>query len=331
MHGVAVLVRCRFEAGVSVVGFPSTKQLECLVAVADTCSFRIAAERLNMSQPPLSRHIKALEDLVGAQLFERNTHSVVLTSAGYLLADKARRILAEMSDGLEEARSLGVRSADRLNVGLTRVIHPGVFPNFERELADRGLQIVVAELHGASRQLVDAVRTGRLDFAVVAAQPIVPRRLNVMDLFEENLVAFLSSSFSIRSGRLTFSDLPPAPLFWFRRLENPILYDAAEQVFANHEYAPSIKPKPAHRDALYVKVGTGDGLAFLPVSQSAIQRNDVVHRRFVKEIERLLRLQIQVVYRRDDTRATLHEALTVLAKASEHHREFIERALENLK
>ena len=73
--------------------YPSVQQLKCLLAVTELLNFRSAAERLNLSQPPLSRHIKALEGLVGVQLFERDTHSVVPTEAGTILARQTREIL----------------------------------------------------------------------------------------------------------------------------------------------------------------------------------------------------------------------------------------------
>ncbi len=140
----------------------------------------------------------------------------------------------------------------------------------------------VTESHGTSRALIDAVKSGRIDLAVVTIQPGLPRRLVTSDLFEESLVAVLSSSQIIPAGRITFTDLPKLPLFWFRRHENPILYDAAEQAFAQYDFSPTIRPKPSHRDALYVKIAGGDGVAFLPIAQSFTQRSDVGYKRFVE-------------------------------------------------
>ncbi|MET3132359.1 DNA-binding transcriptional LysR family regulator [Oxalobacteraceae bacterium GrIS 1.11] len=61
---------------------PNIKSLQCFIAVAQELNFRRAADLLHMSQPPLSRRIKALEDQLGVKLIERNTHHVRLTLAG---------------------------------------------------------------------------------------------------------------------------------------------------------------------------------------------------------------------------------------------------------
>ena len=66
------------------------RRLTCFLAVAEELNFSRAAQRLHMSQPPLSQQIRLLEQEMGAQLFERSRRAVALTPAGLLLQDKAR-------------------------------------------------------------------------------------------------------------------------------------------------------------------------------------------------------------------------------------------------
>ena len=75
---------------------PSVKQLQCFLAVAYALNFRQAAERLNMTQPPLTRHIQSLEALLHQQLFSRSTHAVSLTEDGRALVARAEKILADL-------------------------------------------------------------------------------------------------------------------------------------------------------------------------------------------------------------------------------------------
>lgn len=76
---------------------PTIKQLQCFLAVAHELNFRRAAERLSMTQPPLTRQIQSLEDLLGQPLFSRTTHEVILTDSGRTLVMKAEAILMTLS------------------------------------------------------------------------------------------------------------------------------------------------------------------------------------------------------------------------------------------
>jgi len=88
-----------------------------LIAVAEELSFARAAERLNISQPPLSQQIRAIEEELGVQLFERTTRQVRLTEAGIRLVEGARKVLAEVEKAARAA-SDPVNSEDRLSIGM---------------------------------------------------------------------------------------------------------------------------------------------------------------------------------------------------------------------
>lgn len=90
------------------------RHLRSFVAVADELNFGRAANRLYLSQPALSRQIRALERLVGCELLRRSTHRVELTLAGEALLDRSRRILAEVDDAVSATRAIGGELAGRI-------------------------------------------------------------------------------------------------------------------------------------------------------------------------------------------------------------------------
>src|SRR5690606_4741719 len=93
------------------------KQLQQFVTLAETLSFRAAAERLHISQPPLSVSIRKLEQEIGAELFERTTHSVNLTKAGQSVLELAKQILFNTEELPKLARLTNSGLEDELKIG----------------------------------------------------------------------------------------------------------------------------------------------------------------------------------------------------------------------
>ena len=89
------------------------RHLRSFVAVAEELNFGRAAEQLYLSQPALSRQIRALEELLGCQLFRRTTHRVELTLAGESLLDRARKLLADVDEAISVTQSVGDELATR--------------------------------------------------------------------------------------------------------------------------------------------------------------------------------------------------------------------------
>src|SRR3954449_4992639 len=103
-----------------VLAFPQApdgveiRHLRAFVAVAEELNFSRAATRLYLSQPALSRQIRALERLLGCELLRRSTHRVELTVAGSALLDRARRLLADLDEAVAATQSVGGELANRM-------------------------------------------------------------------------------------------------------------------------------------------------------------------------------------------------------------------------
>jgi len=101
-------------------------QLRCFVAVAEELHFGRAAERLHMTQPPLSRQIRLLEHQIGTPLFERSSRSVRLTAAGRSFLPDAARILRLADEAAATARRVAAGAAGSLAIGFTASVGYGL-------------------------------------------------------------------------------------------------------------------------------------------------------------------------------------------------------------
>jgi DNA-binding transcriptional LysR family regulator len=171
------------------------RQLRYFVAVAEELHFGRAAERLHMSQSPLSRSIRELERALGVVLFVRTTRRVELTPAGSLLFEQARRALAEIDGALADVRSMSGAGAGVVRLG---------YGPFSGAAATRIAEVLRAEWPQLSLRLEQEVtldslrRVGahELAAAVVMESPAAARRYAVRldTLKDEPLLAALPPS-----------------------------------------------------------------------------------------------------------------------------------------
>jgi DNA-binding transcriptional LysR family regulator len=170
------------------------RQLRYFVAVAEELSFSRAAERLNISQPPLSIQIKAIEDELGTVLLLRNRHKVALTQAGKLLLEHARTAL----QGLDRTTDL-VRRAGRGEAGLIRMGFVGSVPMldlFSYLLAgfnQRYPNVRIDLQHMSTSRQIAALATGEIDVGFIRpSQQCTPgSALRVQTVWTDRLRLFL--------------------------------------------------------------------------------------------------------------------------------------------
>jgi LysR family hydrogen peroxide-inducible transcriptional activator len=146
------------------------RQLQYLVAVADTLSFRKAAEQCHVSQPSLSAQLAELESALGVRMFERDRRRVLLTSAGQDLLERARRILSEASDLREAARRVGDPFSASMRIGIIPTISPYLLPRISPVLRREFPRMKIHWVEEKTSVLIAALNQGALDAALLALE-----------------------------------------------------------------------------------------------------------------------------------------------------------------
>ena len=206
------------------------RDLEYLVALAETRHFGRAAGRCHVSQPTLSAQIKKLEDSLGVALVERRPRKVALTVAGEAVVERARRMLRDAEDIQALGRASQDPLAGQLRVGFIPTLGPYLLPRVAPRIARAlpKLQLMLYEYQTAS--LLERTVRGELDLAILAL-PADTKGLVTRSLFAEAfLVAMPEHHRLTAKKRVKASDLAGEKLLLLE--EGHCLRDQALEVCA---------------------------------------------------------------------------------------------------
>ncbi|MEM8837134.1 MAG: LysR substrate-binding domain-containing protein [Pseudomonadota bacterium] len=241
---------------------PTLRQIEYFVAVADYGAFGTAADALAVSQPSLSKQLSTMEEELGAALFERTSRRVTLTPLGRTLLARGRSILQEVREFRSIAKgSIGL-FGDRLSLGVLPSIGAYFMPIANRHLHRLypDLRLIVQE--GATVQLLDLLREGRVD--AVIGTPTNEPDFQSISLFAETLWICTATDdpLSDATDAVTLDDLSDRPLLSLSpgfALANVVERLAAKAgTFVSRDY------QGASLDAVRQMAVMGAGVAVLP-------------------------------------------------------------------
>jgi len=150
------------------------RQLEVFLGVAHAQSFSRAAERIHLSQPTLSEHMRELEDELGVPLFVRHARSVSLSEAGRIFSDYATRVVATLAAGKQALAELDGLKRGSLVVGASTTPGTYLLPALIARFRDAYPGITVALRIANSRLVEERVRDGEVDVAVIGGHMLGP-------------------------------------------------------------------------------------------------------------------------------------------------------------
>lgn len=239
------------------------RHLKTFLAVAAGLSFRKAAEALHYAPSTVTAQIRALEDDLGAPLFERTGRRVLLTDQGRRLLPRARRI-AEMADDARRAVTHDADSGElsvRMSQSLGMLCLPEALRRFRVRFPATRVHVATASRHGLAADL----RHGEVDLALLVGRPFAAEGVDMETLRREPLVCIAAPRSPLADlDRVTPADLDGQPLVLTRHVWS--LRPAIEQTLA----AAHVQPGPVLEcsSIVIVKrcVAAGLGVAVVPLS-----------------------------------------------------------------
>ncbi|TWD75296.1 DNA-binding transcriptional LysR family regulator [Kribbella amoyensis] len=258
----------------------SLDQVSAFVAVAEELHFGRAAERLRMTQPPLSRQIQKLERAVGAKLLERDNRRVELTEAGRAFLDEARRLLALVDTAGDLARRVDQGAAGTLRLGFTAASAIRTLGPLLRRLSDAlpGVDVILHERVTPAQ--VDALRRGELDLGL-ARPPFDSELLDSLVVFREPLIAVVPSDHRLAGLRrpLRPSDFSNERVISYSPTQARYFHELTVRFLTNAH--PRIDEQVQQILTVVLLVAAGRGIALVPASARTLGIEGVRYRDLV--------------------------------------------------
>lgn len=194
-------------------------ELEAFLFVAETGSFRVAAERAFVSQPALSRRVQAAEKKLNATLFDRDRHQVNLTAAGAELVPIAQKILTEFRDSLSDLSEFIAGRRGVISIWALPSVAAAILPEVTRKFQQSHPQVRLMIQAASAGQVAQAVTEGSADFGLSIELPGADGDLEFTPLLQDDFVLICS-----REDRLA----KKSKLDWQILSQRPFITSSAE-------------------------------------------------------------------------------------------------------
>lgn len=295
------------------------RQLRHFATVAETLHFGRAAERLGMTQPPLSQSIQALERELRAPLFLRTKRSVALTAFGAAWLVHVRAALDGVKALPDIARRLRDGEAGRLELSFVSTADYSILPALVRRYASLYPDVDIALSEATSDVQIAALLNGdgHAGIIIPPAREALPPALAYRKLVSEPLIAAVPESWlaekrlSLSGGKLPAANVIASPLVIFPKRSAPAFYELVMDYYATRGGQARIVQEAIQMQTIIALVSAGMGIALVPASLRHLARTGV---RYVDLPEGAPMLETGIAWRRDETAPTLTRFLEIVGE-----------------
>jgi len=289
------------------------RTLRYFVTLAEELHFGRAAQRLSITQPPLSMAIRGLEEELGVELFARTRRQVALTHAGSTFLEQARSVLARAGEAVQLARAAHRGEVGRLAIGFMSASIYTLLPPVLREFrsACPGVRLELREL--TLPQQFAALRRGDIHAGFVRP-PVTDAQLTSRLLLEEPLLVALPATHPLASARrVRIARLRDEPFVMFQRAPGLVLHDLVLGLCLQHGFSPRVVEEATQSHAVVALVSADIGVALVPASAREIRLRGVEFRPLA---ETTPAVGTALAWRRDDASPVLSAFVAVAARVA---------------
>jgi DNA-binding transcriptional LysR family regulator len=261
------------------------RHLRYFLALAEELHYGRAAQRLAISQPPLSVAIQQLEASVGARLFDRDSKGVRLTPAGEAFRGGARSLLDRAEDACALAREVQAGEVGRLRLGFVgSTLFNGLSAWLQAFQARHPkVEVVVVELN--SQDQIDALLAEELDLGLLHTDRLPPA-LASQPLYSEPFVACLPAGHPLAAlAEVSLAALSDQPFILFSRKGSPDYHARIVEICRQHGFYPRLQHEGRHWLSVVSLVAQGMGVSIVPAAFERAGVQGAVFRPLAERVE----------------------------------------------
>ena len=258
------------------------RQLQYFIAVAEELSFSRAAVKLHVAQPSLSTQIKALEEEIGARLFERDKRHVSLTPAGRRFEKRAAMVLSLAESAKKEASSTEQGQLGTIDLGYTALsMFSTMLPHAIRRFQQQQPNVVVTLRELTSLEQLHELGERTLDVGVLRKVELsAPKGIRIVEWYRTPLVAAIPQDHPrTASGALSLADLKNEAFIMYPRRAGTGIYWQVMDLCTTAGFRPRVVREVLESSTIIGLVAAGVGIAIVPADMNCIQFSGVVYRR----------------------------------------------------
>lgn len=294
------------------------RKLWYFLVLADELNFSRAAERLHISQPPLSKQIKQLEDELGVKLFRRVGRGVQLTEAGRLLSEEAPRILSQ----IERTQSL-VKKADRGEVGQIMIgftpsaindVLPPILLSFRREYPE--VELFLHEVK--ADQIVEGLVNKWLDVGFLYL-PFDDKRFNCQTISREKLLVALPEHHHLAAEPAIYMESLSREYFILpaKHRYMPGMYGQVMSLCHQAGFTPhAVQKEVWQMQTIVGLVGSGLGIAIVPSSIQKVHKEGIVYREICNP---QAAVEMGIIWRKEEATPPINAFTKVAVRQCSQH------------
>ncbi len=290
------------------------RHLEYFRMVAEELHFRRAAEKLHMSQPPLTRQIKQLEEELGVQLFNRQNRKVELTEAGAYLKKEIDEVFYKLESIRKVLRQFENGRTGQFKIGYISSTYHALLNDVLVNIKDRFPNLTTRLYEIPTIKQIKAIETDKLDVGIVRA-PVASDQLNVIPLYEEGfaLVFPSTTTLSFDGSVKDLTKFSKHPFIFFNNDYAPHYYNTLLGICGLAGFAPNVVHEANNVHSIVRMVENGLGISILPEGTIKQYTNNQVTFVTVRDIG--YKSLVVAAYKKNDERAYIASFVSMLKQA----------------
>lgn len=241
------------------------RHLRYFLAVANELNFTKASEKLFISQPPLSRQIKELENEIGAKLFDRSNKKVVLTDAGVFFKEEITKQLQNLECVVLKTKKIAENVSGEYRIGYISSTFSNTITKLVQFLIKKYPYVNIKLYEVSTAKQILALEQNKLDLAIVRA-PLISTKIVSKLWFKDSYALVFNNTMLTIKSTTNLMALKDEVFVFFNKEYAPMFYNSLLEICSQYGFVPNVVHESNNINSILQLVRKGLGISIVPSS-----------------------------------------------------------------